>query len=370
MIVCGNISQINMKKVFVSGCYDILHAGHVEFFKQAKALGDYLIVSFASDVVLQKYKGRKSALPEVHKKYLLESISFVDEVVMGENLDDPIFDFKDIFIKMKPDILAATEDDKHAKEKIKFCKKYGAKYVQLPKSLSFEKISTTEIRRRINVPNEVPLRIDFAGGWLDVPKFSRDGAFVANCTITPKVKLDDWKYNKGAGLGGSAGYALLCGNDCIASELDLGVGWQDPAVIVETGLCAWRSGKIPVLEVKINPDFLFGKMALLWTDKTHNTPSNVDLKRDYDQIEKAGKIACGGIYGKNFNEICKAVKISYQVQLKEGMSKLPTFNEKAKKYCGGGHGGYALYIFDDKAKRNRFLKKPNTLLIEPYIENY
>ena len=138
-----------MKKVFVSGCYDILHAGHVEFFKQAKALGDYLIVSFASDAVLQKYKGRKSALPEAHKKYLLESISFVDEVVMGDNLDDPIFDFKDAFIKMKPDILVATEDDKNSDKKREFCKRHGAEYVQLPKDLTFETISTTEIRKRI-----------------------------------------------------------------------------------------------------------------------------------------------------------------------------------------------------------------------------
>jgi len=138
-----------MKKVFVSGCYDILHAGHVEFFKQAKSLGDYLIVSFASDAVLLKYKGRKSALPEAHKKYLLESLSMVDEVVMGNNLDDPIFDFKDEFIRLKPQILASTSDDKHSKEKIAFCKEHNAEYVQLPKTLGFEKISTTELRKRI-----------------------------------------------------------------------------------------------------------------------------------------------------------------------------------------------------------------------------
>ena len=138
-----------MKKVFVSGCYDIIHAGHIEFFKQAKALGDYLIVSFASDKVLLKYKGRKSALPEEHKKYILESLPMVDEVVMGENLDDPIFDFKDQFLKIKPDILVSTDDDKHAEEKKKFCEIHGAKYVQLPKSLSFKKIST-EIRKDIS----------------------------------------------------------------------------------------------------------------------------------------------------------------------------------------------------------------------------
>ena len=41
-----------MKKVFVSGCYDIIHAGHLAFFKEAKALGDHLTVCFASDEIL------------------------------------------------------------------------------------------------------------------------------------------------------------------------------------------------------------------------------------------------------------------------------------------------------------------------------
>ncbi|VVB74822.1 FAD synthase [uncultured archaeon] len=138
-----------MKKVFVSGCYDIVHGGHVEFFKQARALGDYLIVSFASDEVLKKYKGRNPGLPEKHKKFLLESIRYVDEVHSSSNADDYVLDFKETFLKAKPDILAVTEDDKHAEKKKALCAQIGAKYVVLPKSLSFEKISTTELRERI-----------------------------------------------------------------------------------------------------------------------------------------------------------------------------------------------------------------------------
>jgi len=139
-----------MKKVFVSGCYDIIHAGHIEFFKQAKELGDYLIVSFASDEVLLKYKKRISALPEKHKKFILENIKPVDKVYKSTNLDDPIFDFRDAFIKEKADILASTEDDKHAKEKKRFCEEHNAKYIQLPKTLDFEQISTTEVREKIS----------------------------------------------------------------------------------------------------------------------------------------------------------------------------------------------------------------------------
>ena len=361
-----NLAQMKKnKKVFVSGCYDILHGGHIEFFRQAKSLGDYLIVCFASDAVYEKYKGRKSALPEKHKKYLLENVSVIDEVVMGENLDDPIFDFKDIFIKLKPDILVSTEDDRNADKKREFCKEHGAVYMQLKKELHFERISTTEIRMRISAPEEIPLRVDFAGGWLDVPKFSRPGAFVVNCTIEPKVSLKNWKYKIGSGLGGSAGYQFLSGKDCVVSELMSGVGWQDPAVIIETGLCVWRSGQKPILEAKINPDFLIGKMALLWNKEKNKTEDNTNVKRNYNKIEEASKIACSGVYKKSLKMICEAVDLSYKVQIKEGMMKLPKYNELAKKYCGGGHGGYALYIFKNQKEREKFLKVPNTVPIEP-----
>jgi cytidyltransferase-like protein len=140
-----------MKKVMVSGCFDIIHAGHVEFFKQAKELGDYLVVSFASDEVLKKYKNRVSAIPEEHKKFVLENLKPVDKVYKSTNPEDPIFDFSDAFIKEGIDILASTEDDKNAEAKRKFCEEHNAKYIQLPKTLGFKKISTSEIRDRIIV---------------------------------------------------------------------------------------------------------------------------------------------------------------------------------------------------------------------------
>ena len=72
-----------MKKVFVSGCYDIVHAGHIQFFEEARALGDYLIVSFASEPVLWHHKQRKPSIPDEHKKVLLESLRMVDKVILG-----------------------------------------------------------------------------------------------------------------------------------------------------------------------------------------------------------------------------------------------------------------------------------------------
>lgn len=74
------------KKVFVSGCYDILHAGHIEFFNQARALGTHLTVSFASKEVLFRHKQRAPSIPDEHKKVLIESLRMVDKVIIGTGL--------------------------------------------------------------------------------------------------------------------------------------------------------------------------------------------------------------------------------------------------------------------------------------------
>jgi len=357
-----------MKKVFVSGCYDIIHGGHIEFFNQAKSLGDYLVVSFAGDKSLKIHKNRKSSLPVYHKQRILESLTMIDEVVVG---DDEIIglDFKSHFLKIRPDILAVTEDDKFEKEKKALCAEVGAAYVVLQKTLNYEKVSTTEIINYIKAPQELPLRIDFAGGWLDVPKLSRDGGFIVNCAITPKVSLHEWPFEIGGGLGGSAAYAILMGKNGVQSELDLGVGWQDPAVIKETGLCVWKSGFKPELEFKTSADFLKEKMALYWTGKPHVTYEKTDLTRDYEAIFQAGKLARKAVTpgSENLSELAESVNMTLNMQFGEGMDLLPNYNEIAKKYCGGGWGGYALYIFENSAERAKFLQHESTQPVEPFI---
>jgi len=140
----------------------------------------------------------------------------------------------------------------------------------------FAPISTSEIVRWIRAPEVAPLRVDFAGGWLDVPRFARKGGYIVNCAISPTVSLREWPYHQNAGLGGSGAWALINGKDGVSSELDLGVGWQDPAVINETGLCVWRSGQRPELEMKTDGGLLRGRLALYWSGKQHSTPGVVN----------------------------------------------------------------------------------------------
>lgn len=363
-----------MKKVFVSGCFDILHGGHIEFFKQAKALGDYLIVSFASDEVLWHYKKRKPSIPQQHKFNLLSELSVIDEVVIGTATKQKGIDFEDAFSKCKPDILAVTEDDKYEKQKRQLCEKYGVEYVSLPKTLNYEKTSTTKIVNQIKVPTYCPLRVDFAGGWLDVPRIGKKyGGFIVNCAIEPLVSLSDWCYEQNSGLGGSAAWAYLNGKDGVQSELDMGVGWQDPAIIAETGICIWQAGKKPKLLHKFNPDFLKGKMALFYTGKQHNTKELAKMYRNYHSIALNSKYAKSAMemYGeKRLINLAKSIRQSYMIQLEEGMEKLPRVNGGiAQKYCGSGHGGYALYLFKNSKYRNKFLKEKNGLKIEPYIRS-
>jgi len=358
-----------MIRVFVSGCYDIIHAGHIQFFREARALGDHLTVCFASNDVLWLHKQRRSSLPDDHKRAVIAALDMVDEVVLGEGLEEGI-DFRDHFLRLRPHILAVTEDDKYAPLKRALCAEVGARYVVLPKTPpQFSPVSTTQIVKFIRAPEVAPLRVDFAGGWLDVPRFARAGAYVVNCAISPTVSLRDWPYEQNAGLGGSGAWALLNGKDGVGAELDLGVGWQDPAIIAETGLCVWRSGPRPELELKHNGDFLRGRLALYWTGHDHDTPDLANRPRDYDAIERAGKIARDAVWQSDLAQLAAGVRASYAMQLGEGMTPLPADVGGALgcKYAGGGFGGYAVYLFAEPKQRDAACARKDFRPIEPYV---
>ena len=352
-----------MRKVLVSGCYDVVHGGHIEFFKQARALGDRLVVCLPSDAVLYQHEQRMPWIPLEHKLHVIAALEPVDEVVVGDDLE-PGLNFRSQLLRIKPAVLAVTEDDRFESPKRELCRAAGVEYVRLPKSLDYQPLSTADISERARAATHAPLRIDFAGGWLDVPRFSRPDGYIVNCAISPTVSLYEWPYEKCSGLGGSGAYALLQGKDGVASELDNNVGWQDPVVIMETGLCLWRSGRRPVLEAKVNPSFLEGKMALYWTGKTHITQELAELDRDYDLLAAGGRVGREAVLSLDFDKLSEAVHITHEVQLKEGMDRLPDMGAKAAKYCGSGHGGYAVYLFDERPDR------PDLIPVEPFMNRF
>ena len=137
-----------MTRVFVSGCYDIIHGGHIVFFHQARAFGDHLTVCFASDEVYRAWKGREPALPEDSRRAILEELRCVDLVIMTEMAEPIWMDFAHIAYGAA-NILVVTEDDAHGDKKRCWCVRHGIRFVQVPKQSRYARVSTTEIRERI-----------------------------------------------------------------------------------------------------------------------------------------------------------------------------------------------------------------------------
>ncbi len=94
-----------MKKIMVFGTFDILHPGHLNFFKQAKKLGDYLIVIIGRDKTVQKIKGRSPQNKEGERLIKVEQQKVVDRALLG-NLNNP---YK-IIKQEKPDTIALGYD--------------------------------------------------------------------------------------------------------------------------------------------------------------------------------------------------------------------------------------------------------------------
>ena len=361
-----------MRKVFVSGAFNVLHAGHIQFFKDAKALGDYLIVSFPPADLLWKLYDKKSVLDDADKLTLLQSISYIDEVVLSTD-EDAELSFRTAFMQVKPDVLAVTTDDLYLNAKRSLCDECGVELVVLPKTAPCGRSTTsTSVVDRIKAPVHVPLRVDFAGGWLDVPANAIPGEYVVNCSVSPTVSLKEWNYRQGAGMGGSGGWSVLNGWDPVKSELGLGVGWQDPAVIAETGACVWLSGDKPVLDFKNTGEFLRGCMAVYDTRIKHDTPGLASLERNFRKIAKAARVARLGVLEQDISVLAVGVQLSYQLQLDEGMAPLERIGESiAHKYCGGGHGGYALYLYETPEQRAEALEScPYLYPIEPYCRTF
>ena len=351
-------------KILVSGCYDILHAGHIQFFEDARALGNYLVVSIASDASLWKHKHRKPSIPLEHKISVLRALKMVDEVVVGDNLEVDGLDFIDNLSGVRT--LVVTEDDRYAEVKKELCAKHNIIYKSLLKGSKIAPVSTTSLLRNIIGVKSCPARVDFAGGWADDPHNGIDG-YVVNCSISPLVSIDNNPYGQCTGIGGSAIEIFLNSEDSVASELAKGVGWQDPVVISETGLCVWKTGGDPKLVVKYYPIFLEGLMALLWTQGRTERASDISVKkRPFGLIQIAGSLAANAVKNEDYSDLCDAVRISYDAQLAEGMEMLPEHKAVAKKYCGAGWGGWALYLFDNFASRDQFVEEGG-VAIEPYM---
>jgi cytidyltransferase-related domain len=95
------------KKVFVSGCYDLLHSGHVEFFQQASQYGD-LYVGIGSDATYLEYKHRKPMFPQEERLFMVKNIKAVKDAYINEG--SGVIDFLPTLDKVKPDVFVVNAE--------------------------------------------------------------------------------------------------------------------------------------------------------------------------------------------------------------------------------------------------------------------
>jgi cytidyltransferase-like protein len=120
------MQDISKKVVTVSGYFDPVHIGHIEYFKLAKELGGKLIVILNNDEQAKLKKG-KSFMPLKERKTILEAIKYIDEVFISVDKDDTVCNSLEI---IKPDIFAKGGDRfNHEIPEAVTCKKLGIKMV-------------------------------------------------------------------------------------------------------------------------------------------------------------------------------------------------------------------------------------------------
>ncbi len=109
-----------MKKVLVGGVFNIVHAGHLWFFRESKKYGDYLTVVVASDRTAKASK-KYPVFPAEERKRNLEKIKIIDKVVVGDDLD-----FCKVIGEERPDVIVLGYDQKMDEKKIsEECKEMG-----------------------------------------------------------------------------------------------------------------------------------------------------------------------------------------------------------------------------------------------------
>lgn len=157
-----------MKKVFVSGCYDLLHSGHVEFFRQAAQYGE-LYVGIGSDATIMGYKHHKTVYSEQERLFMVKSIRYVKDAYI--NAGSGVLDFVPTLDIVKPDVLVVNSDG-GSPEKEALCRERGIEYVVLQRvpQEGLEARSSTDLKK---TESRIPTRLDLAGTWIDQPYVSQ-----------------------------------------------------------------------------------------------------------------------------------------------------------------------------------------------------
>jgi cytidyltransferase-like protein len=155
------------KKVFVSGCFDLLHSGHIAFLQEAAKYGE-VYVALGSDATVYDLKGRVPVNSQHERLYMMRSLASVKEAFISAG--SGMLDFEMELRARQPDILLVNADGNIPQKKA-LCEELGIEYIVLEREPhgGLPARSTTALRTL----DRMPYRIDLAGGWLDQPFVSK-----------------------------------------------------------------------------------------------------------------------------------------------------------------------------------------------------
>lgn len=135
--IIKNKRGTGMKRVITYGTFDLLHYGHINLLKRAKALGDYLVVAISTDEFNWNEKQKKCYFTYEQRKALVEAVRYVDLVIPEENWEQKKTDVHEYHI----DTFVIGDD---WEGKFDFLKEEGCEVVYLPRT---PEISTTQIKK-------------------------------------------------------------------------------------------------------------------------------------------------------------------------------------------------------------------------------
>lgn len=401
------------KIVFCTGCYDILQSGHAVFFNQCKTFGDLLVVGVGRDTTLTRLKGPgRPVNPENNRVYLVAALQDVDYAVLNDHeIGAGKIDFEKVISQLRPDIFVLNQDDSAIADKQQLCDRLGIKIQFVGREVppELEATSTSRIINKINYAYKAPLRIDFAGGWTDVPYIMKGKTgYVSNVAIKPLIEMKNKTFNfsgypRGSGLSTSTAVKLL---EMISSktynaepkslgviaedlfnlenkELNWAIGRQDQYAIVYGGFHCFECGEDDAkpLEVEISKETLeaFRKnLLLLHTGVSRNAQSAVeqvyqnyqteDGKRALDILTDCGYrfihalaeedfMACAKIMEENW----EAQKLLASASTNENLDAMYAFAKENGAYggkiCGAGGGGAFIFYCEDPQHLKQAMKK-------------
>jgi FAD synthetase len=134
--------------VIAGGCFDILHVGHIRFFQKAKQEGDILCILLEDDRNVKKLKGKQRPInSQKDRAEILSSISFIDYIIPLKNMTTDE-DYDNLLIRLKPDIIATTENDPQGVHNERQSKLINAKVKYVIQRINNK--STSNLAKRIS----------------------------------------------------------------------------------------------------------------------------------------------------------------------------------------------------------------------------